>query len=54
VETPSDNDKKIGIIIGAVGLSVVTVAGLLIGYKYYKKQRVHRYAKQAKQCVSYN
>ncbi|PKK64034.1 galactose oxidase [Rhizophagus irregularis] len=55
VETPSDNGKQIGIIIGAVGISVgiVTVAGFLC-YKYYKKQRVHRYAKQAKQCVSYN
>ncbi|GBC34951.1 hypothetical protein GLOIN_2v1524939 [Rhizophagus irregularis DAOM 181602=DAOM 197198] len=52
---PSDNGKQIGIIIGAVGISVgvVTVVGFL-GYKYYKKQRVHRYAKQAKQCVSYN
>ncbi|EXX66894.1 uncharacterized protein OCT59_023201 [Rhizophagus irregularis] len=42
VTTP-DNGKQIGIIIGAVGISVgvIAVAGLL-GYKYYKKQKYTR------------
>ncbi|PKY46808.1 galactose oxidase [Rhizophagus irregularis] len=50
-QTPN-NSKQIGIIIG-VSLGVGIVAGLL-GYVYYKKQRVHKHAKQAEQCVSYN
>ncbi|CAB4376493.1 unnamed protein product [Rhizophagus irregularis] len=54
-QTPN-NSKQIGIIIGVclgLGLGVGIVAGLLC-YKYYKKQRVNRYARQAEQCVSYN
>ncbi|CAB4426728.1 unnamed protein product [Rhizophagus irregularis] len=51
VNTSNTNSpgKQIGIILGTVSLSVVVgiVVGLL-GYKYYKKQRVRRYAKQAK------
>ncbi|PKY14667.1 hypothetical protein RhiirB3_426708 [Rhizophagus irregularis] len=51
VNTSNTNSpgKQIGIILGTVSLSVVVgiVVGLL-GYKYYKKQRARRYAKQAK------
>ncbi|POG79680.1 hypothetical protein GLOIN_2v1836168 [Rhizophagus irregularis DAOM 181602=DAOM 197198] len=49
-----DNAKKINIILGiVVGFSVVSIAAYL-GYKYFKKQKVHRHAEQAKHCVSYN
>ena len=54
ITTTADNGKKIGIILGTVGLSIVigTIAGIL-GYKFYKKQRIYK-PKRAKHCMSYN